>query len=82
MIDYSIWTVEAMNNVTLHRNSSTLHVYEFFAWGHLPGHLAEVSRPFWNLAFHLIYTLEDSPELTAALRKLLEAKDCAVRAAL
>lgn len=53
----------------------------FFEWEHLPEHLQEVSRPFAELAV----TVADGPqnaETTTALRKLLEAKDCAVRAAL
>jgi len=35
-----------------------------------------------HLAHHLADTLPPSAELTVALRKLLESKDCAVRAAL
>jgi hypothetical protein len=41
-----------------------------------------VSRPFGELAERMADTLPSGPELTAGLRKLLEAKDCAVRAAL
>ncbi len=60
---------------------ATAALLPFFAWGHLPAHLAEVSAPFEALALNLVETL-DGPELTVCLRKLLEAKDCAVRAAL
>lgn len=56
-------------------------VLQFFAYAHLPEHLQEVSRPFAELANHLL-TLPRNPERTVALRKLLEAKDCAVRAML
>lgn len=52
---------------------------QFFAFEHLPPHLQEISRPFGELA-NLIMTLPRNPERTVALRKLLEAKDCAVRA--
>lgn len=52
-----------------------------FAYAHLPPHLRDVSKPFADLAKHLVETIPSSAELTAALRKLLEAKDCAVRAA-
>lgn len=45
---------------------------------HLPDHLQAVSRPFRDLAHELLDLLPDDPELTAALRKLREAKDCAV----
>ena len=48
----------------------------------LPPHLSRVAAPFAVLARLLLGELDDGPELTAALRKLLEAKDCAVRAAL
>lgn len=53
----------------------------FFDYQHLPDHLAEISRPFAILAANLAAELS-GPELTVCLRKLLEAKDCAVRAAL
>lgn len=52
---------------------------QFFAFAHLPPHLAAVSQPFGELAERLMY-LPRNPERTTALRKLLEAKDCAVRA--
>lgn len=55
---------------------------QFFAYEHLPPKLAEVSRPFCDLAARICDTLPGNPERTVALRKLLEAKDCAVRAAL
>jgi len=60
---------------------STEHILRYFDFAHLPPHLAEVSRPFAALANDLANTL-DGPELTVALRKLLESKDAAVRAAL
>lgn len=55
---------------------------QFFAYQHLPPHLQEVSMPFWALASTIVETLPSNPERTVALRKLLEAKDCAVRALL
>jgi hypothetical protein len=54
----------------------------FFGGEHLPPALQEHSRPFAELAQRLIETLPDNPERSVALRKLIEAKDCAVRAAL
>lgn len=54
---------------------------QFFKWDHLPAHLQDVSKPFGELA-EVIHTLPRNPERTVALRKLLEAKDCAVRAKL
>lgn len=58
------------------------HLMRFFTYEHLPGHLADVSRPFWVLARQLVDMGLEGPELTASLRKLLESKDCAVRSAL
>lgn len=57
-------------------------IFQYFAHEHLRPHLAEVSRPFAELAARVISTLPAGPERTVALRKLLEAKDAAVRAAL
>lgn len=51
-----------------------------FTYGHLPPALQAVSKPFHELA-HLTAGLTTGPETLTALRKLLEAKDCAVRAA-
>jgi hypothetical protein len=45
-------------------------------------HLQGISRPFADLAYEMAERIPSSAELTACLRKLLEAKDCAVRAAL
>jgi hypothetical protein len=58
------------------------HIEQFFAFEHLPDHLKEVSRPFAGLAQQIVTTLPRNPERTVALRKLLEAKDAAVRAKL
>lgn len=55
---------------------------QFFAYAHLPEHLQRVSAPFGDLAQQIVETLPSNPERTVALRKLLEAKDCAVRALL
>jgi hypothetical protein len=60
---------------------STAAILRHFEFGHLPAHLQEVSQPFHQLAQEMAGKL-DGPELTAGLRKLLEAKDCFVRAAL
>jgi len=55
---------------------------QFFAYEHLPPHLQQVSKPFGDMARDLAKSLPANPESTTALRKLLEAKDCAVRAVL
>jgi hypothetical protein len=55
---------------------------QFFTHEHLPPGLAAMSKPFCDLAKAITETVPANPERTAALRKLLEAKDCAVRAVL
>lgn len=57
-------------------------ILQFFAYDHLPAHLKAVSRPFGVLAVEIVGDLPRNPERTVALRKLLEAKDAAVRARL
>jgi ferritin-like protein len=54
---------------------------QFFEFGHLPPHLQAISSWFFDAACK-VQTLPRNAERTVALRKLLEAKDCAVRAAL
>lgn len=58
------------------------HILQFFEYKHLPENLRAVSIPFCDLAKELIEELPRNPERTVALRKLLEAKDAAVRAKL
>jgi hypothetical protein len=73
----------------------TEHIMQFFAYEHLPQHLQAISKPFCDLARAIVgdergmpagtstdFPLPRNPERTVALRKLLEAKDAAVRAAL
>jgi hypothetical protein len=56
---------------------------QFFEYSHLPaGPLREMSARFRALALDLVDNAPGNPERTVALRKLLEAKDCAVRSLL
>lgn len=55
---------------------------QFFTYNHLPIGLQNISKQFYALAFFIVDTLPRNLERTVALRKLLEAKDCAVRASL
>lgn len=55
---------------------------QFFEWEHLPEKLQEASKPFGDLAAKIARDWPRNPERTVALRKLLEAKDAAVRAML
>lgn len=63
------------------RHVGTVHLMQQFAWSHLPRQLQAVSGPVGDLALHMCERLPDGPELTAGLRKLREAKDCFVIAA-
>jgi hypothetical protein len=75
--------------VTAHRDArkpgegppATEALMQFFGYEHLRADLQGISRPFGELAEHIVTTLPRNPERTVALRKLLEAKDAAVRAA-
>jgi hypothetical protein len=57
-------------------------IIKYFEYAHLPAHLQEVSKPIGELAHQMDDLLPDGPEKSAGLRKLLEAKDCLVRAKL
>lgn len=61
---------------------STEQILRHFNYDHLPEELQQVSRPIRELAHQMAADLPAGPELSAGLRKLLEAKDCLVRAAL
>lgn len=56
------------------------YLLQFFEYGHLPPHMQDTSKLFHDLALALIASVPRNPERTMALRRLLEAKDCAVRA--
>lgn len=57
-------------------------IMKYFEFTHLPAHLQTVSKPIAEMAMCMELTLPDGPEKSAGLRKLLEAKDCFVRAKL
>ncbi len=68
-----------MEQHTKSRHPAVESLLQFFQFKHLPEKLQAVSKPFCELAV----TISDGPqntETTVALRKLLEAKDAAVRA--
>lgn len=66
------------DGATQGRHYGTRHFGPIFDYRHLPDHLQAISKPFHDLAVVAIRALKDGPELTACLRKLREAKDCAV----
>lgn len=57
-------------------------ILRYFEYKHLPDNLQTISIPFCELALRMEETLPKGAEKSTALRKLLEAKDAAVRAAL
>lgn len=76
-----------MENTTAPQNTlvaeqAAEHMMQFFTYAHLPDHLKMVSSQFCLLAEAVVAHCPRNPERTVALRKLLEAKDCAVRALL
>jgi hypothetical protein len=72
-----------MNHETQSIHPATAALLEFFRYDHLPENLQAVSKPICELAHDIAHSqLAGGAEVTAGLRKLLEAKDCFVRAAL
>ena len=63
-------------------HQATKHILQFFKSGHLPENLKAIAEPCEILAGVMTTALPSNPETTAGLRKLLEAKDCFVRAQL
>jgi hypothetical protein len=57
-------------------------ILQLFAYNHLPPALQDISKPFHGIANWMCETLPSNAERSVALRKLLEAKDAAVRAKL
>lgn len=55
---------------------------KYFSYEHLPEKLQEISKAVYELAHLMEDTLPDGAEKSAGMRKLLEAKDCFVRAKL
>jgi len=64
------------------RHLGVRHFEPLFSYKHLPEHLQLISQPFSALAEKLLAALQDGQELSVCLRKLLEAKDAAVRQAM
>lgn len=61
------------------RNQAVSSVLQFFADEHLHPELRSVATPIRELAFQLVDSMQDGPELTVSLRKLVETKDNFVR---
>ena len=66
-------------------NPELINIYPalaYFNYQRLPAHLQSISKPFAQLAYDMAGELPINPETDMMIRKLLEAKDCAVRAEL
>ena len=57
-------------------------IMKYFDFTHLPGDLQGVTGDVYALACSMDAQLPDGPEKSAGLRKLLEARECFVRAKL
>lgn len=63
------------------RHPATQHFMRMLgSYDHLPPHLREISKQCYDTAVDVLNKVPDSPELGAGLGKLVEAKDCFVRA--
>lgn len=65
----------------MNRHPSVEAVTRFFEHNHLPEPLMLIAHKCSKLKDDMLENINDDPELTVGLRKLLEAKDCFVRAA-
>lgn len=75
-------TVEAMESTMAAEDAVQERMLRWFEYLHLPPALQEISKPFGELAKSICRSVPGGPERTVSLRKLLEAKDAAVRAKL
>lgn len=64
------------------KHVSTNEIMNYFNYEHLPERLQAISKPICDAARQMDIDLPDGPEKSTGLRKLLEAKDCFVRAGL
>jgi len=62
--------------------ADTERMLKWFSYDHLPEPLYETSRHFYQVATYICEYVQRGPERTVTLRKLLEAKEAAVRATL
>ena len=69
-------------NVTPPAGPPKAPIMKYFEYDHLPPKLQDISRPLCELAHYIDVNTPNGAEKSAGLRKLLEAKDCIVRASL
>lgn len=74
-------TREHAEAATVGRHPGIRDGLQWLTYSHLPPPLRRFSEPFYAAAVDLLVEIRiDSPELTTAVNKLIEAKDSAVRA--
>jgi hypothetical protein len=74
-------TREHAESITQNRHPGVRDALQWLTYSHLPPALRRFSAPFYLAAVDLLTEISaDSPELTTALNKLIEAKDSTVRA--
>jgi hypothetical protein len=77
----TLGTREHALTVSKDRHPGVRDALQWLTFDHLPEALQDYSWPFYTAAVDLVHKITtDSPELTTALNKLIEAKDSAVRA--
>lgn len=64
------------------RHPATVNLLRWFEYDHLSGKPRATSEVCHDLAHEMARCLSDGTELTVGLRKLLEAKECFVRASI
>lgn len=55
---------------------------KWLSYEHLPPEVQEIVQTYHNVGMFICHTIPAGPERTVALRKLVESKDCAVRASI
>lgn len=79
--DYTYGTVEHADAITEGRHPGVRDGLQWLAYVYLPPQFQQYAAPFYHAAVALLKKItQDSPELTTAINKLIEAKDSAVRA--
>lgn len=79
-IDYTPTPGTVYKDIWAGRHPSVQHFKPLFEYGHLPLGLQWIPAEVSDLVESMLDELPDGPELSAGLRRLLEAKDCFVRA--
>lgn len=74
--------LEALKEEILRTRRVEEPIYKYFSYMHLPANAQSMGKMFKGVADVILMASEPNTERTMALRKLLEAKDCAIRATL